>query len=43
MTRPDKADDTASLTSFLLSMDAGWITARVINVDGCRCTLRTKG
>ena len=35
--------DMASLTRFLLSSDAGWITGQVINVDGGRSTLRARG
>ena len=43
MKRLCKADDIASLTSFLPSPDAGWIPGQVINVDGCRCSLHTRG
>jgi NAD(P)-dependent dehydrogenase (short-subunit alcohol dehydrogenase family) len=43
MKRSGKADDIASLTSFLPSLDADWIPGQVINVDGCRCSLHTRG
>ena len=34
------AADIASLTSFLLSDEAGWITGQTFGVDGGRSTLR---
>ena len=36
------AQDIASLTSFLVSEEADWITGQIISVDGGRSTLRTK-
>ena len=38
-----KGDDIASMTSFPLSLDAGWLPGHIINAHDCRCTLRTKG
>lgn len=37
------AADMASLASFLLSEQAGWITGQIIGVDGGRSSLRVKG
>lgn len=37
------AEDVASLTAFLLSSEADWITGQIISVDGGRSTLRPKG
>jgi NAD(P)-dependent dehydrogenase (short-subunit alcohol dehydrogenase family) len=42
MQRLGTADDIATLTAFLLSEDAGWITGQIISVDGGRSTLRAK-
>ena len=36
------AEDVASLTAFLLSEEADWMTGQIISVDGGRSTLRTK-
>ena len=36
------AEDIESLTAFLLSEEADWITGQIISVDGGRSTLRTK-
>ena len=36
-------EDIASLTVFLLSAEASWITGQVLRVDGGRSTLRAKG
>jgi len=36
-------EDIASITAFLLSPEADWITGQIIGVDGGRSTLRTKG
>lgn len=41
--RLGEADDAAAAAAFLLSPDASWITGQVINVDGGRSSLRTKG
>ncbi len=41
--RLGEGDDAGALAAFLLGPDAGWITGQVINVDGGRSTLRTKG
>jgi len=43
MKRLYKADDIAPLTSFLPCLDADWNPGQVINVDGCRCSLHTRG
>jgi NAD(P)-dependent dehydrogenase (short-subunit alcohol dehydrogenase family) len=40
--RLGEADDAASLATFLLSAEAGWITGQIIGVDGGRGILRTK-
>jgi len=37
------SEDIASLTVYLLSDKAGWISGQIINVDGGRSTLRPKG
>lgn len=42
MQRLGTAEDIASLTAFLLSQEADWITGQIISVDGGRSTLRTK-
>jgi NAD(P)-dependent dehydrogenase (short-subunit alcohol dehydrogenase family) len=42
MERLGEPNDIASLTTFLLSDDASWITGQVFGVDGGRSTLRTK-
>ncbi len=42
MQRLGTAEDAASLTAFLLSSEAGWMTGQIISVDGGRSTLRTK-
>jgi NAD(P)-dependent dehydrogenase (short-subunit alcohol dehydrogenase family) len=36
------AEDVASLTAFLLSEEADWMTGQIISVDGGRSTLRTR-
>jgi len=40
--RLGEPEDIASLTAFLLSPEASWITGQVIGVDGGRSSLRTK-
>jgi NAD(P)-dependent dehydrogenase (short-subunit alcohol dehydrogenase family) len=42
MQRLGTAEDIASLTAFLLSEEADWITGQIISVDGGRSTVRTK-
>jgi NAD(P)-dependent dehydrogenase (short-subunit alcohol dehydrogenase family) len=39
--RIGEPEDIASLTAFLLSSEAGWITGQVFGVDGGRSSLRT--
>lgn len=41
--RLGEATDMASLASFLLSAEAGWITGQIIGVDGGRSHVRNKG
>jgi NAD(P)-dependent dehydrogenase (short-subunit alcohol dehydrogenase family) len=43
MQRLGEPDDVAAAAAFLLSSDSSWITGQVINVDGGRSSLRTKG
>ena len=43
MQRLGEPDDVAAAAAFLLSPDSSWITGQVINVDGGRSSLRTKG
>jgi NAD(P)-dependent dehydrogenase (short-subunit alcohol dehydrogenase family) len=42
-TQKDSIEDIATLTAFLLSPEADWITVQIIGVDGGRSTPRTKG
>ncbi|TXM99580.1 SDR family oxidoreductase [Methylobacterium sp. WL64] len=41
--RLGRPEDIAALAAFLVSDEAGWITGQVIEVDGGRANLRTKG
>jgi NAD(P)-dependent dehydrogenase (short-subunit alcohol dehydrogenase family) len=41
--RLGRPEDIATLTAFLLSSEASWITGQIISVDGGRSTLRVKG
>lgn len=41
--RIGQPDEIASLATYLLSPDAGWITGQIIGIDGGRSSLRPKG
>jgi NAD(P)-dependent dehydrogenase (short-subunit alcohol dehydrogenase family) len=43
MRRLGTPEDIGSLTAFLLSPEANWVTGQIIGVDGGRSTLRTRG